>query len=143
MACRCETPQPFDNPRYAGSCQVCARVIPSEWGSDQIRDLLDDFERSIKESGEIPEGWDAFKQMCLARELTGRDAFGLRFHGRDNCLDGLEEATDGANYALFDIIKARRTGEHIDRSLALTAVYHAWKLFVALSAMRAKRDGAP
>jgi hypothetical protein len=125
-----------------GECLKCGRIIPAEWGSNNIETLLDDFARAIVSDVEDAETWDAFRRMAIAREAAGRDHFGYRFLDRDNALDGLEEAVDGANYALFDVIKARKTGEHIDESLALTAVYHAWKLFIALAHMRAKRTGA-
>lgn len=147
VACKCDQPQQPVNPRQQGSCTRCGRIIPPEWNSSEIKGLLKGFEESIHTFGPVYEdpagSWTAFRDYCLAREAAGRDAFGYRFMDRDNCIDGIEEAVDGANYAMFDIIKARKTGEHIDESAALTAVYHAWKLYEALILMKNKRTGSP
>jgi hypothetical protein len=81
--------------------------------------------------------------MCINRETAGRDRFGYGYLEKDNEAEGLEEATDGANYAMFSVLKARRAGDYEDEDVALTAVYHAFKMYEALDHLRQRRQGAP
>jgi hypothetical protein len=93
--------------------------------------------------GKSPPWWQEFVRECSAREFRGRSVFGFQFMENDNAAEGMEEAADGANYAMYEIIKARRFGTHTDESLALTAVLHAYELYAALAALRAKHHGSP
>jgi hypothetical protein len=63
--------------------------------------------------------------------------------GKDNLAEGMEEAADGANYAMFEIIKDARFDVHTDEALVLTAVLKAYELYATLAELRGKRHGAP
>jgi hypothetical protein len=141
MPCRCPRPADSDNPRNRGSCVKCGRAIPDEWNTKHIAGLLDQVRAIFP--GKPPPNWQEFVRWCNDREFRGRDLFGLSYLDKDNCLEGMEEAADGANYAMFDVLRARRQGTHTDDALALTAVYHAFELFDALARLRGKHGGAP
>lgn len=77
----------------------------------------------------LPEVSTEFLEQCYAREVAGREYFGLKFLNRDNAPEGMEEAADGANYAFFEILKSRRENGPDKEDRALRAAYHfamAW-----------------
>lgn len=95
------------------------------------------------EEGPPIETFEVFRRHCLEREMAGRPKFGHSFHAKDNIAEALEEASDGANYCAFDVLKAARAADHDDIDLALTAAWHFAKAYDSLLHLRAKRHGAP
>jgi hypothetical protein len=79
---------------------------------------------------------------AMAREFAGRRKFGLRFLGRNNPKDAQEEATDGANYAAFEIVKQEnRHGNDTATDLLLRAAQKFFEAYELLAeARRALKD---
>lgn len=85
----------------------------------------------------VPEIFQQFLLEALAREHAGRKTFGLRFLGRDNIKDGWQEATDGANYAAFEIIKrANRQGDDSGITVLLRAMQKFYEAYELLAEAR-------
>lgn len=58
---------------------------------------------------QVPAEWHAFRRQCIERERAGVERFGYDEHEylyRDNAAAGHEEATDGTNYASFEVRRA-------------------------------------
>jgi hypothetical protein len=92
----------------------------------------------------VTEIFDQFRIEALAREFAGRDKFGLRFLGRDNIRDGFEEATDGANYAAFEIIKSvNRHGNDAGVDPLLRAMQKFFEAYELLGEARRALKGSP
>lgn len=141
--CKCRKPAPFLAPQKARTCVRCALHISPEWTcNDQtVAGFFDRLEDAVPGG----DGWlESFRKHCEQRELAGRDKWGFTFLARENTLEGLEEACDGALYSMLDVLKARREGRgEEDLDAALTAAYYFGKAHEALRRLRDKRLGAP
>jgi hypothetical protein len=129
--CRC--PKPSINERRPDFCRTCGvRHNPRTLSSD---DTLAEFQTEVAQFPGVTPGIliDSHR-----RERAGRREFGLRYLGRANCDEGLEEASDGLNYAFFDWLNDRRAGiEEIDPDL-LDAAHHFALAYAALERKRRK-----
>lgn len=107
-----------------------------------VREFYDRVEVAFGPS--LPLSYPAFRETCESRERDGRPHFGLRYLGRDNIEDALEELADGANYAMFDVQKAEReNGERRDEELAYALAMKCAEAYELALALRAKRRGSP
>jgi hypothetical protein len=132
MFCRCERPRLND--RRPGYCRSCGIGLNPKWLSGD--ETLAEFQ---KEVARLPGVTPGILIDSHRRERAGRYEFGLRYIGRDNCAEGLEEASDLLNYAFFDWLNDRRAGtEEIDPDL-LEAAHHAALAYAALERKRRKR----
>jgi hypothetical protein len=127
--CRCE--RPSLNDRRPDFCRRCGvKHSPRILSSDTT---LAEFQAEVAKLPGVTPGifTDSFR-----RERAGRVEFGLKYLGRDNCAEGLEEAADGFNYACFAWLNDRRAGtEAIDPEL-LTAAHHFALAHAALERKR-------
>ena len=115
--CRCEHPR--ENSSRPGWCRRCGVGLSPEWLSNDAN--LAAFQAEVAKLPSVNAGIliDSHR-----RERAGRVEFGLKYLGRDNAAEGLEEAADGLNYAYFCWLNDRRAGtEEIDPDL-LTAAHH-------------------
>lgn len=117
-------------------CHRCSSYVRPEWLTPAISEFFDRLENAFPtDAASIAP----LRLQAEVREAAGRKDFGLRYLSRDNALEGTEEAADLANYAFFEVLKARRNGEDEEEALAyaLEAAYHAAKAHQALLRMRA------
>lgn len=138
MPCECEVPR--DKQSRPGfqpeeSCVKCGKIIPADWTSND--QTVEEFFGRLRDTfPEAPEWLDEYERFTRAREAWGREHFGHRHLSRDNPLDGMEEAADGALYAFFDILQDRRAGDEEEWGLALTAAKHFAEAYHALKMLR-------
>ena len=127
--CRCE--RPSLNERRPDFCRRCGvKHDPRILSSDET---LAEFQTEV---AKLPGVTPGILIDSLNRERAGRVEFGLKYLGRDNCAEGLEEAADGFNYAFFDWLNDRRAGaREIDPEL-LTAAHHFALAYAALERKR-------
>jgi hypothetical protein len=129
--CRCQSPRLND--RRAGFCRRCGNRLSPRWLSSD--ETLAAFQTEV---ARLPGVTPGILIDSHRRERAGRDEFGLKYLGRDNPAEGLEEASDLLNYAFFDWLNDRRTGvEEIDPDL-LDAAHHAALAYAALERKRRK-----
>ncbi len=127
--CRCA--RPSMNERRPDFCRRCGvkhdqRILSSD-------ETLAEFQAQV---AKLPGVTPGILIDSHRRERAGRVEFGLKYLGRDNCAEGLEEAVDGLNYACFDWLNDRRAGaKEIDPEL-LTAAYHFALAYAALERKR-------
>jgi hypothetical protein len=159
--CTCPIPhrsyRTENRPRGDQFCTCGGYIEPSWTSNDQtmgeLYDRLVPFNRQphpylTDQEGKpllvVPETFDQFRIDGLARERAGRDKFGLRFLGRDGCRDGMEEQSDSANYAAFEIIKrVNRYGDDTGVELLLRAMQGSYEVYADFAAARAALKGAP
>lgn len=143
MSCKCPEPRESADPRKAGSCIKCGKLIPTEvLSQENIVWFYDRLEACFP--GKAPETFKSFRHECEVRELEGREKFGLSYLSRQNLREADQEGADGANYLFFDVLKyRRRTGRDDDLELALQGAYHAFKAFDCARRLEAKRRGSP
>lgn len=150
--CSCVLPVESVNPRRPNTCAACGLRISPEWSStdENTREFFRRLGEGLfpynRQTGELmADKWYVeFQAHCERRERAGREIFGLAFHRRDNPLEAMEEAADGAIYMLLDTLKQRREGrgdEDID--VILTAAKHFALAHKYLAALRAKRRHTP
>lgn len=106
-----------------------------------LPEFLSRLEESLPEIAHLPElpaDWLAFRRQCEAREAAGHERWGEEYLDRDNAVEGMEEASDGANYAWFDSERARLRGGDYDDALqlALIAAQHFFAAHEALQSLR-------
>jgi hypothetical protein len=129
--CRCQSPRLND--RRAGFCRRCGNRLSPRWLSSD--ETLAAFQTEV---ARLPGVTPGILIDSHRRERAGRDEFGLKYLGRDNCAEGLEEAADLLNYAFFTWLNDRRAGvEEIDPDL-LDAAHHAALAYAALERKRRK-----
>jgi hypothetical protein len=129
--CRCEHPR--ENSRRPGWCQRCGKSFDPKWISSD--NTLAEFQTEI---AKLPGVTPGILIDSHRRERAGRGEFGLRYLGRDNCAEGMEEAVDGLNYSCFTWLNDRRAGvEDIDPDL-LDAAHHFALAYAALERKRRK-----
>jgi hypothetical protein len=129
--CRCQSPRLND--RRAGFCRRCGNRLSPRWLSSD--ETLAAFQTEV---ARLPGVTPGILIDSHRRERAGRDEFGLKYLGRDNCAEGLEEAADLLNYAFFQWLNDRRAGvEEIDPDL-LDAAHHAALAYAALERKRRK-----
>ena len=129
--CRC--PRPVANPKKSNYCRRCGiRHFPASQSNDET------FAEFFGMLADLPGFSSQSIRQAQERERLGRDEFGMKYLGRDNCGEGLEEAADGMNYAFFDWLNDRRQGiNEIDTDL-LEAVHHFSMAHAALQRKRWK-----
>ncbi len=121
-------------------------IYHREWSSANVAPMIDrltDLPGTLDPEGEPSSVFRHFRDNCLAREGRGRDHFGYTFMGRNNAIEGLEEAADGTNYAFMEVLRARRAGAEEFQDIAATAAYHFFKAYEQLTLLHNKRNGAP
>lgn len=138
--CKCESPYPYPAPHRAHACASCGSLIPDEWRSNDatVKEFYDRLDEAIPFDPAI----QPLREQAEARELAGRETFGLRHLSRNNAVEATEEFADGAMYVVYEILNQRRRGEDEEWALALTAAYHAAKAHEAVRAMRTHRHQA-
>ena len=140
--CTCPQPRISPNPRLAGSCVVCGKLIAPELlePDERLTEFFDRLEGVvIASAGRLPETFAAFRRQCKDRESAGRGEFGLSFLSRDNLAEGREEAADGAIYSWLEALKLERCGEDPDLQLALSEAFHLFKFYEANLERSARR----
>lgn len=140
--CNCPAPYESSDSRKAGTCNRCGKLInPEHLSSDSnVREFFDNFARGLPT---ITPAFHDLRRQCELRERAGRSQFGLRYLGRDNQREGLEEEADGVNYVYFDLLKCDREGIDPDLDLAMTEAYHLYKAYEANRRRAERRRGAP
>jgi hypothetical protein len=144
--CACSTPHPQyvteNRPRGDQFC-ACGGYIDPEWTSNN--QTTGRFYNRLASAVPVPgEEYQVFRIDAEARELAGRERFGLSFLGRDNLPEAREEAADGANYFFFDHLQqVRREGVDDDFDLVLIGAHHFYLAHKTARALRARRAGAP
>jgi len=131
----CQGPNCRENDRRPGWCRRCGlKLDPRILSTDET---LAAFQ---KEVAKLPGVTPGILIDSHRRERAGRKEFGLKYLGRCNPTEGLEEAADGLNYAFFDWLNDRRAGvEEIDSDL-LDAAHHFALAYAALERKR-RRNG--
>jgi hypothetical protein len=86
------------------------------------------FESFMEQLSRTPAVTEYFIAQCVARYQAGIDEFvdeegSPLYLTRDNCAEGLEEAADGANYAIMESLKRFEEGKDEKRDLALKAAH--------------------
>ncbi len=143
MACSCPRPNQSSDPRKAGTCIKCGRLVGADvLSSETIRWFYDRLETCFP--GKPPAAFAAFRREAEAREVEGRDKFGLSYLSRSNLVEASEEGADEANYFLFDVLQhRRRLGRDDDLDLALEGAWHSFKAYECARRLEAKRLGSP
>lgn len=139
--CDCDSPVESMDRRTSGVCASCSRSFAPEWYADD-RTVREFYDRLALAMGGEPS-FPYFRQLAEAREKTGRPLFGLRYLSRDNVADAAEEAADGANYALFELLQSRRRGLDPADDLIFDAARHFALAYAALAAAQGKHRGMP
>lgn len=75
--------------------------------------------------------------------MAGRDRFGFQYLRRDNAIEAMEEASDGALYMYLDGLQAIRDGVDEEKDVALTAAYHFAQAHRYCRLLRQRRRGTP
>lgn len=78
-----------------------------------------EFDEYLDQLGEAPTVPDYFVDQCRLRQRRGNGVFGNRYIFRHNAVEGMEEAADGANYAIFESLKRGYEGRDDKRALCL------------------------
>lgn len=151
--CRCSDPSFDPNPRSKSNegldyCLKCsAHFDPeSDWLSNDgtMAEFFDRLEESMVSLGILnalgPPEWLAdFRLAAEQREVAGRKTFRHKHLRRDNAREAMEEASDGANYCLYALLAARRTGDTEEWEIALTAAKHFAEAFRYCQVLRNHR----
>lgn len=143
MSCRCSDPRERADPRSAGICSKCGKVIGSGvLSSDETVKWFFDRLEAASFPGKVPDDFRAFRQGCETRERAGRSTFGLAYLCRPNLPEAQQEWADGANYIFFDALRNRRaTGQDEDLDVALSVAYHAYMADHFTRLLASKRRG--
>lgn len=139
--CKCERPVESPDPRRLDTCSACGHSFDPAWYANDaaVREFYDRLALAMGGEPSFPY----FRQLAEAREQAGRPLFGLRYLTRDNVMDGAEEAADGANYALFEMLQQRHHGNDPADDLIYDAARHFALAFAALAQAQDKRRGRP
>jgi hypothetical protein len=140
-----------NRPRGDQFCNCGGYIDPSWASTDKTMGEFYDRLEILPTNREAVPGTDVyvptpafklFRMDAMAREFAGRRKFGLRFLGRNNPKDAQEEATDGANYAAFEIVKQEnRHGNDTATDLLLRAAQKFFEAYELLAeARRALKD---
>jgi hypothetical protein len=147
VICQCPKPvQSLNAERHGQMCLKCGRQVRGDWVADD--ETMWDFFDRLAEGMNLPVDLDPghpfeyFRRHCLARERAGRDRFRLQYLARENAVDAMEEAADGANYSAFGQMVHRRMGVH-DSVHLLMAAHHFAKAYECLMRERAELRGTP
>jgi hypothetical protein len=82
------------------------------------------FDSLLDQLARCPSVSPSFIDLCRNRQRSGIDEFGDAYLTRDNIAEGLEEACDGANYAIFETMRRAHVGKDDKVALALEAAHH-------------------
>ena len=130
--CRCEHPRQNDRrPEYCRKCGV--RFDPRTLCSDE--NLAAFFARLV----ELPGVEAKVLLQAQQRERAGRGEFGMKYLGRDNDAEALEEYADGLIYAHLSHLNDVRDGAtEIDPNL-IEAAHHAALAYAAIERRMQRR----
>lgn len=139
--CICESPVDSPDERSRGVCAACGFKFDPAWYADDgaVRSFYDRLALAMFGEPSFPH----FRALAEDRERAGRPAFGLRYLNRDNVVDAAEEAADGANYALFELLQSRRRGLDPADDLIFDAARHFALAYAALAAAQSKHRAMP
>lgn len=147
MGCSCKVPVRAADPRSQTGCLKCCKTIDPELlaPAKEVKAFFDHLEAGAKgRAKKAPADFVAFRHQCEAREIAGREHFGLSYLSKDNCADALEESADAAIYMVLETVKqVHQDGDEADRSLALAAAWHSYLAFQCARQLSAKRRGSP
>jgi len=118
--CQCRVPQLR---AYKGrNCQRCARLLDDEYLSND--ENLSEFFGLL---GEIPGVDKRLLEVAANREREGRTEYGLRYLGRNNISEAVEEVADLIIYCYLHWLKAKRDGVILEMApLIEAAMYGAY-----------------
>lgn len=145
FACKCEKPSEHPSPLRKGTCVKCCGELGAFWmSSDQTLNEWWDRLKMGMFFGEPSASFDRIRAVATQREHDGRKDYGLRYLGRANLEEAVEEVADFLNYLFFDSLNTiRREGHDPDIDLVLTAAAKACEAMEHLDHLRARRRGAP
>lgn len=127
--CQCETPQLR---AYRGSnCQRCARLLDDEYLSNDAN--LTEFFGLVSD---IPGIDSSILEVAAQRERMGREEYGLKYLGRDNISEAVEEIADLMIYCYLHWLKAKREGVYLDMAPLIEAAVHGAYAYNALKRLR-------
>lgn len=134
--CMCEPPRISLNPRTAGSCGICGKVIePDHEVSDRTFSHFFDKLRVARPERDL----EPFLGLCARREREWRDHYGLSYLAKDNMAEAYDEAADGANYCWFEYLRMKRVGREQEVvAELLEAADHFEQAYEALNRARLK-----
>lgn len=141
--CTCPAPREAADPRRKGSCLGCGKLIGEDCLSshETLEAFFERLRWALFPTGKPSPAFEQYRALCEARELKGRDDFGLAYLRRDNEQEAGEEAADLAMYMHLSILQARQRGEEEEWSTALEAARHAFIAFEFASQHAHKRKG--
>jgi hypothetical protein len=147
MSCSCPHPREGTDPRTAGSCIACGKLLATGISEEERIQLRHFYDRLAVASfpGAPPSDYEAFRGEAERRHLEGLD-LGYApnsWRDRDNMEEGRAEESDGVNYIAFDCFQ--HGGIEGDTEIAL-ALEEARFLYLAYRCNRqraAKRRGSP
>jgi hypothetical protein len=104
------------------------------------------FDSLLDQLGRCPNIPEGILEYCAFRYEKGIEEFvdeegNPLYLSRDNCIEGMEEAADGVNYAIMESLKRAAEGKEDKRELALDAAYHFAMAYSVLTRLRAVADG--
>jgi hypothetical protein len=127
--CRCQSPRL--NERRPEYCRTCGVRLNPRWLSND--ETLAAFQTEV---ARLPGVTPGILIDSHRRERAGRVEFGLRYLGRDNDAEALEEYADGLIYAHLSRLNDIRAGiEELDPDL-LDAAHHAALAYAAIERRR-------
>lgn len=152
MTCRCVRP---DANTGDVRCNTCRGELDPAWCTtpetfaefwQRLAEAI--FPMSVLYGDDAPGPPAWFLQLelaCQQRYEVGHEEFGyseFNYLGRDNATEGQDEAADAANYAWFELLRQRQQGQEEEWATALTAAYHAAKLYEAMAYLRSHKSRA-
>jgi hypothetical protein len=147
VICACPVPvQSLNRARHGDVCLKCGRMARGDWIADD--DTIPAWFDRLAESMNLPLDQDPghpfefFRRHAVNRERAGRDRFRLSYLGRDNAVEGMEEAVDGSMYAALEDMRDKRAGRSPSVHLLMAAMYAA-KMHECFMRHRAERRGTP
>lgn len=146
--CRCANPREADDPRLAGQCIVCGRIISSSISDEEKAQLSAFYDRleAAMFRDEAPADFEAFRHEAERRHAEGLDRFGYApdaWRDRDNCEEGRAEESDGVNYIAFDCFQHGGVEGDVEIALALEEARHLYLAYRCNRERSAKRRGSP
>ena len=147
MSCRCEKPRESADERKRGTCIKCGKLISTEvlCTDENFAKFYDRLESVVESVDPMSlEEFRSFRFLALTREREGREEFRVAHLGRKNPREGLEEGSDGGNYALFSMLqRAHEAEDEKGIHYALDAAYHGFKMYESFRHLEAHWRGSP
>lgn len=114
-----------------GNCQRCARVLDDQYLSNDAN--LSEFFGLVSD---IPGIDRNLLEVAAQRERMGREEYGLKYLGRDNIGEAVEEIADLIIYCYLHWLKAKRDGVYLDMAPLIEAAVHGAYAYNALKRLR-------